>query len=203
MNKLTVIKTKRLLLRQWKDSDLHYYASMNADEDVMHFFPRLQTEEESAAFIDVQLQRIDERGWGLFAVEVIESKEFIGFIGLNPTTFDSNFTPCTEIGWRLRKEFWNQGYASEGAKACLTYGFRDLDFKDIYSFTAKLNLPSERVMQKIGMEQIGEFSHPRVPEDSILKPHILYHLSQSKFNEMNINSAYNPNTKFSNLLQIQ
>ncbi len=180
MNKQVVCTTERLILRQWKDSDLPEYAALNADTEVMKYFPRLQTAEESAAFIATQSSIIAERGYGLFAVELKESADFIGFIGLNEATFDAEFTPCIEIGWRLRKEFWHQGYATEGARACLEFGFENLQLKQIYSFTAVLNQPSERVMQRIGMTKIGEFQHPRVPLDSDLRTHVLYRMARTE-----------------------
>lgn len=174
MNKQIFLTTNRLILRQWSVNDIPLYAGMNADPEVMKFFPRLQTEEESAQFVDTQSAKIADVGYGLFAVELKHSTDFIGFIGLSIATFDADFTPCTEVGWRLRKEFWNQGYATEGAIACLEFGFKNLQLEHIYSFTATLNLPSERVMQKIGMSKIGEFLHPRVPDGNRLKPHVLY-----------------------------
>lgn len=174
MNKHILLTTDRLNLRQWTADDVPLYAAMNADPDVMKYFPRLQTEEESAQFVAAQSTKIAELGYGLFAVELKQNADFIGFIGLSVASFDADFTPCTEIGWRLRKEFWNQGYATEGARACLEFGFKNLQLEQIYSFTATLNQPSERVMQKIGMSKIGEFLHPRVPDGNMLKPHVLY-----------------------------
>lgn len=181
MNKVVYLTTERLLLRQWTDSDLPLYVAMNADPEVMKYFPRLQTAEESSTFITAQSTKIAELGYGLFAVELKQSADFIGFIGLSIATFDADFTPCTEIGWRLRKEFWNKGYATEGARACLKFGFDNLQLDHIHSFTAVRNLPSERVMQKIGMTKIGEFQHPRVPVESDLRQHVLYSKARTEY----------------------
>lgn len=107
-------------------------------------------------------------------MEVKESKEFIGFIGFHRPSFEADFTPCIEIGWRLKRDAWGKGYATEGAKACLKYGFTELNFKEVYSFTAKINKPSEKVMKKIGMQYVKEFDHPKLEPNNKLCKHVLY-----------------------------
>ena len=152
---------------------------MNADPYVMKYFPYLMTKEQTMVMIERIKTHFEKNGFGLYAVDELATGQFIGFIGFSTATFESDFTPCTEIGWRLRKEAWNKGFATEGALACLEYGVPKFGLKDIYSFTAVLNKPSERVMQKIGMTKIGEFAHPRVSESSPLRPHVLYKISSS------------------------
>lgn len=172
------IETSRLRLRDWQEADFEPFSRMNADEEVMRYFPKALSKEKSDAFAQAIIAEIKEFGFGLYAVEVKEANEFIGFIGFHRATFESDFTPCIEIGWRLKKEAWGRGYATEGAKACLQYGFEELGFDEIFSFTADINEPSKHVMRKIGLQFIKEFDHPRVDKDSSLLKHVLYHIKQ-------------------------
>lgn len=172
------IETERLILCDWQQVDLEHFSEMNADEDDMKIFPKTLSKEESDAFGQAIIAEIEEYGFGLYAVEVKETNEFIGFIGFHRATFESDFTPCVEIGWRLKKEAWGKGYATEGAKACIQYGFEELGFDEIYSFTADINEPSKNVMRRVGMEFIKEFDHPRVEADSSLRKHVLYRIQR-------------------------
>ncbi len=139
----------------------------------MKYFPHPLTDNETNELIRGTNLHFDKYGFRLFAVEKLATKEFIGFM---VTTFDSFFTPCIEIGWRLKKEDWGNGYATEAANACLNYGFKTLQFDKVYSFTSTINLRSEKVMQKIGMVKTGEFNHPNIPRDNPLCRHILYEI---------------------------
>lgn len=172
-------QTERLILRDWKQADIEPFICMNQNEEVMRYFPKTLTKEESLHFIEKIQAEFDERGHGLYAVEERESKEFIGYIGLHQATFDADFTPCTEIGWRLKRDAWGKGYATEAAKACLSYGFDVLDLKTIYSFTAKINQPSRNVMNKIGMSFIKEFNHPNLSSGHSLERHVLFSKSST------------------------
>lgn len=149
---------------------------MNADPEVMRYFLKRLDESESNAFVSRIESHFAERGYGLWAVELKQKKEFIGFIGLTYTSFESDFTPCIEIGWRLKKECWGNGYATEGAMGCLFYSFNSLGLTEIYSFTSVLNKGSERIMQKIGMTKIKEFNHPNIPFSNPLRKHVLYRI---------------------------
>lgn len=174
-----IFESSRLGFRRWKESDKELFSRMNSDEKVMRYFPKTLSREESDKFFHRIVEHFKEKGYGLWAVEIKETKEFIGFIGFLYTTFEAEFTPCVEIGWRLDNKYWNKGYATEGAKSCLDYGFRNLNFSSIYSFTAEINKPSENVMKKIGMKKVGEFRHPKVEEGSPLKNHVLYSIDKN------------------------
>ena len=175
-----IIYTERLILRKWIDADFMPFAEMNKDIDVMKYYPSLSNEEETAAMMKRINSHFEQHGFGLFAVEKLNTKEFIGYTGFMIQSFESFFTPCIEIGWRLKKEEWNKGYATEAAEACLKYGFDTLQFKTIYSFTAVINSASERVMQKIGMIKDGEFNHPKIASTSLLWRHVLYVISNKE-----------------------
>lgn len=179
---MVYLETSRLRLRDWKETDLVPFGRLNADEQVMRYFPKTLSTEETHRFYQSIIAELKECGFGLYAVEAKENKEFIGFIGFHRATFKSDFTPCMEIGWRLKKEAWGKGYATEGAAACLQYGFNHLGFDDIYSFTADVNTPSKNVMIKIGMSFVKMFHHPNVDKDSPLNKHILFQITQKQFN---------------------
>ncbi len=150
------------------------FAEMNKDADVMKYYPSLLNKEETAAMIERINAHFNSHGFGLFAIEKISTGEFIGYTGFMIPSFESFFTPCVEIGWRIKKEEWNKGYATEAAKSCLQYGFEKIKFEKIYSFTSLLNKASEKVMEKIGMVKEAEFNHPNIAPDNILCRHLLY-----------------------------
>ena len=181
MIKQVVIETQRLLLRRWQESDLDVFMLMNTDPDVMHYFPDTLNAEETKSFYDSIQQEISEYGYGLYAVEEKDSGCFIGFIGFHWASFEADFCPCVEIGWRLDKRYWDKGYATEGAKACLKHGFENLAFDEVVSFTAVKNAPSQRVMQKIGMQFQGYFDHPKVSMDHPLRSHVLYRINKDNY----------------------
>lgn len=170
------METERLILRRWKDSDFEPFAALNNDPKVMEFFPALLTPNQSRDMIAMIEDHFEREGFGLWAVELKESEEFIGFVGLNKPTFKTNFTPCVEIGWRLSHKFWGKGYAPEAAKAVLDAGFELFELKEIVSFTAAVNHRSMRVMEKIGMvsDPAENFNHPRLADGHPLQLHVLY-----------------------------
>ena len=175
-------RTARLILRQWRDSDREPFARMNADPCVMEFFPQTLDRTQSDAIVDRISQGIAERGWGLWAVEISETQDFIGFVGLNPVLLDLPFCPCVEVGWRLAAKFWGKGYATEAARAALRIGFDTLGMEEIVSFTSLQNRRSQAVMQKLGMHWNGdEFDHPNVAEGHPLRRHCLYRLSRNEW----------------------
>ena len=175
-----IITTERLGLRRWTEDDYLPFAKMNKDSEVMQYFPSLLTDGETAAMVNRINLHFEKHGFGLFALEKLSTKEFIGYTGFMIPSFESFFTPCVEIGWRLRKGDWGKGYATEAAKTCLYYGFEKLGFEKIYSFTSTINLRSERVMQAIGMIKEGEFNHPKIALENPLCRHVLYSIQKSK-----------------------
>lgn len=179
MSRPPEIRTERLLLRRWRETDLEPFAGLNADPEVRAYLqgPITRTQSDDAAHvIESDLER---RGWGLWAVEVTETAEFIGFVGLAEANFSAPFTPSVEVGWRLARDAWGHGYATEGAKAALRFGFQEAHLPEILSFTATLNLRSRAVMERIGMERDldGDFDHPLVPKGDPIRPHVLYRLT--------------------------
>lgn len=167
-------ESERLGFRAFKDSDLDPFLKLNSDPEVMKYFPSTLDIEETQDLMVRINDHIKDNGFDFFAVDLLFENRFIGFIGLKRTNFEADFTPCIEIGWRLDKEFWNKGLATEGAKRCLEFAFLDLKLTKVYSFTSLLNKPSERIMQKIGMTKISEFDHPMVETGNPLKKHCLY-----------------------------
>lgn len=175
------LETERLLLREWAESDTDPFAKMNCDPEVMKYFPKHLSYDESKAFIQKSNSILSEKKFGLWAVEIKNSKEFIGFIGLAVPTFEARFMPCTEIGWRLKASAWGHGYASEGARQVLQYAFVNLGMNEVVSFTAKINEPSWKVMERIGMKRNAEedFDHPKVEKGHLLERHVLYRIRKS------------------------
>jgi len=175
-----IISTERLILRNWCDTDIEPFVQMNSDARIMKYFPNVLNRLQTIEFVQKIQQHFDKYTYGLFAVEEKLNREFIGFIGFSHPQFESFFTPCIEIGWRLSATYWNKGLATEGALACLEYGFSILNFNNIYSFTSVHNLPSISVMKKIGLKHHGDFDHPKINKDNWLYKHTLYSISQSE-----------------------
>lgn len=172
------LTTRRLRLRRWREEDLQPFSEMNADPEVMEFFPAPLTRDESDDLASRIETSFDTRGYGLWAVEVTETGRFIGFTGLLLATFDAHFTPAVEIGWRLARDQWGLGYATEAARAAAQDGFERLELSEIVSFTTKGNARSRSVMERIGMarDQGDDFEHPNMAEGHPLRRHVLYRL---------------------------
>lgn len=177
----TRIETSRLLLREWREEDLEPFIAMNRDPRVMRYFPEPYSPERTRAFYGRIQREFAERGCGLYAAEEKSSGRFMGFIGFHGADFQAEFCPCVEIGWRLDTPFWNRGYATEGAKACLALGFGQLGFDQVYSFTAVQNLPSRRVMEKLGLAFYTSFDYPRIPDGHPLRPHVCYRITREQW----------------------
>src|SRR5215831_5989604 len=151
---------EQVILRQWRDSDLEPYAAMNANPEVMRYFPSPLNREQSEASLARQRSLIEQRGWGLWALDV--DGAFAGFTGLAVPGFEATFMPCVEVGWRLRREYWGRGIAYRGALQALEYGFSMLKLPEIVSFTAAENASSRRLMQRLGFihDATSDFEHP-------------------------------------------
>lgn len=175
-----ILTTKRLLLRQWKESDLPLFAKMNADSLVMEWFPSTLSKEESDSLAERIQQELKEKEkeYGLWAVEVVKATSFIGFVGLHYQDFPAAFTPCIEIGWRLAYEHWGKGYAFEAASKVIEYAFQTVKLRELVSFTHVKNQRSRKLMERLGMTRRVEddFEHPKLPKGHPLRPHVLYRL---------------------------
>jgi len=172
------IETQRLILRQWQQGDYAEFAKLTASTVVMKYFPRTLTAEQSADGIEKSKSSIKNKGFGFWAVELKQTKEFIGFIGINDPGDSLPFSPCVEIGWRLAQKYWGQGLASEGARASLQFAFTELGLSEIVSFTPVLNRNSEKVMKRIGMTNTTQnFIHPGLNNDHKLAEHLLYKIT--------------------------
>lgn len=179
----TELRTERLLLRQWKVADLAPFAALNADPEVTEFLQGPMTRGQSDKLVDRISDSFTWRGYGLWAVEVVDGPGFIGYVGLWDAFFDAPFTPAVEVGWRLARPAWGQGYATEGARAALAFGFGTIGLPEIVSFTASANVRSRAVMERLGMarDEAGDFDHPLVPEGSPLRRHVLYRLAADAY----------------------
>jgi RimJ/RimL family protein N-acetyltransferase len=175
---VTELVTHRLQLRQWQDADLVPFAALNADPEVMRFFPDRLTRAQSDQFATKIRATIDRQGWGLWAVGVAEGPSFIGFVGLSRPRFRAHFTPAVEVGWRLARSHWGNGYATEAASAAVSFGFEQLRLEEIVSFTSAINERSIGVMRRIGMtyDPADDFDHPDLP-DGPLRRHVLYRIA--------------------------
>lgn len=174
-----MIETERLILRQWQSSDLAPFAELNADPDVMRYFAARLSREESDALAGRFKKLIDNKGgWGFWAVELKATRQFVGAVGLIHQADRFNFSPCTEIGWRLAKSFWHQGLAYEAAIHTLNFAFNQLQLDEVVSFTTVQNTPSERLMKRLGMVKQSYFNHPALAADHPLAEHVLYKITR-------------------------
>lgn len=178
-----ILETHRLYLRTWQPADVESYWAINQDTQVIEFLRGSLTLEEVKQFMATANQHQEKQGYTLWAVELKETHNLIGFIGLNPTDFESHFTPAIEVGWRLGSQYWGHGYATEGAKAALAFAFNHLKLDEIVSFTVPMNQRSIRVMERIGLQRDfhGDFRHPKLALDHELSHHVLYRLKRSDY----------------------
>lgn len=173
------LTTARLLMRRWRASDRRPFAALNADAKVMEHFPSRLSAAESAELIARIEAHFEAHGYGLWALEVSATGEFVGLAGLMLVPFAAPFTPATEIGWRLRRSAWGRGYATEAARAALAFGFQRSGLDQIVSFTSVANERSRAVMARIGMtcDPADDFDHPLLPDAHRLRRHVLYRVS--------------------------
>ena len=177
------LHTERLLLRRWCQADREPFARLNSDPVVMEYFPSALDRAESDAFVDRIEAGFDVRGYGLWAVEIPGEADFIGFVGLALHDFPAHFTPAVEIGWRLARDYWGSGFATEAARTAIADGFERVGLGEIVSFTTAINVRSVAVMERLGMthDPSDDFDHPRLPVGHHLRRHVLYRLSCANY----------------------
>ena len=176
------METQRLLLRQWREDDRTPWAKICADPQVMQFLSSARDKATSDAAIDRWMSRIAGQGWSFWAVELKATGQCIGMAGLQVPAEPHPFLPCTEMGWRLAREQWGHGYATEASRRVLRFGFEDLQLHDVVATTAECNANSEAVMRRLGMSgPVASFIHPGVPETCLLKTHVLYRLTKEQW----------------------
>lgn len=175
-------ETERLILRPWQERDIEPFAALNADPEVMRFFPARFTREETVAYIE-RIAALESEDLGFQAVEEKASGDLVGVVGMAPVKPEYPSAPGVEIGWRLARHHWGKGYASEAARAWLAHGFDNLGLAEIVAFTYVGNTPSRRVMERLGMhyDPADDFEHPALAEGHMLRPHVLYRLKASEF----------------------
>jgi RimJ/RimL family protein N-acetyltransferase len=183
MSATVTLSGDRLRLRPWRDEDREAFATMNADARVMEFFRARLSRAESDAMVDYIQKQFREYGFGLWAIEVPGVAPFIGFAGLAVPSFSAPFTPCVEIGWRLARERWGCGYATEAARLALGYGFGTHAVPEVVSYTSVTNRRSRAVMERLGMRHhpAEDFDHPSILEGHPLRRHVLYRLRSGSY----------------------
>jgi RimJ/RimL family protein N-acetyltransferase len=172
------IRTQRLLMRRWRDADRGPFAALNADPEVMRYFPATLDRAASDASIDRMEALFHRQGFGLWALEELATGRFLGFTGLNPMPPGVPGAGGMEVGWRLARDAWHQGFATEAATAAVGVAFDGAALAEIWSMTAVLNEPSQAVMRRLGMTLYGHFDHPRIEAGHPVRPHVVYRLAR-------------------------
>ncbi|MGI9504850.1 MAG: GNAT family N-acetyltransferase [Geminicoccaceae bacterium] len=174
------LRTERLLLRRLRSNDIDTFAAMNADAEVMRYFPACLDRAETEALIARMNRHFERYGFGWWAVEAQDTAAFVGFVGLLVPAFHAHFTPCVEVGWRLVRHCWGQGYATEAGRASINFAFEQLEVDEVVSMAVAANERSRRVMAKLGMNRrpADDFGHPKLPFGHPLRHHVLYRLKR-------------------------
>jgi RimJ/RimL family protein N-acetyltransferase len=177
------LSTQRLILRRWQPSDIEEFALICADPVVMEFHPKTLTLEQSKSMVERIEAGFDRERFGLWALELQNSHKFIGYTGLCRPSFQAHFTPCVEIGWKIAREYWGNGFATEAARKAVEDGFERIQLNEIVSMTAAINKRSIRVMEKLKMvrNEKDDFLHPSIENGHPLKPHVLFRLSKAQW----------------------
>lgn len=178
-----VHETSRLILRDWREEDIPQFARMNADPVVMEFFEKTFSLEETRQSVHRMRECAKNYGYTFWAAEQKNDGKFVGCIGIFMSTYESPFTPGVEIGWRLDKPYWGQGYATEGARKALEVGFEKFGLQEICAITVPANERSRRVMEKLGMvhDPSENFKHPKIPPEHPFSVHVLYRLARQNW----------------------
>jgi RimJ/RimL family protein N-acetyltransferase len=174
------MRTDRLVMRRWLDSDREPFATLNADPQTMVFFPATLDRQASDRLVDLIEERFDQQGYGLWALEIADTGQFIGFTGLNPMPDEVPGAGGVEVGWRLDRHAWHHGYATEAARAALEVAFGGVGLEEIWSITAVLNEPSQAVMRRLALTEVARFDHPNVPAGHPVQPHVAYHRARGQ-----------------------
>ncbi len=178
-----IYTSERLGFRVWTNSDIEPMYQINQSSKVMEFFPVKPNLEDTKAFILRMQEQFNTSAYCYFAVDILKTKEFIGFIGLSNQVFSAEFTPCVDIGWRLNEKYWKKGYATEGANASLNYAFNTLKLDVINAICPQVNVKSEHIMIKIGMSKALEFKHSLLKDYPILESCWCYEITKESFHE--------------------
>ena len=180
------LKTEHLILRPWRPSDTEPFTAMSQDPEVMAHLLAFASQEAIASWIQRQVDHFEKYGFGFWALESRETGEFMGATGLLRISYEAHFTPAVEVGWRLARRFWGQGYVPEAARSALSFGFENLGLSEIVANTVSANHNSRRVMEKLGMvrDPADDFDHPLVPADSPLRRQILYRLTRENWSRL-------------------
>jgi RimJ/RimL family protein N-acetyltransferase len=179
---MIAVQTERVILRQWRPEDRPLFAAINADAQVMKYFPSTLSKAQSDALVDRVSNDISVSGWGFWAAERVDTAEFIGFVGINYSADGLPFAPCVDIGWRLGSQHWGQGFATEAAHGAMAFAFTHANVEKLVSMTSLANTASERVMQKLGMIKLPKtFLHPKIAQGHLLQEHVLYELSRDQW----------------------
>ncbi len=170
------IKTERLILRDWREEDIEAFVAISSDPVVMRFYSAIPSREKTVKWVQAMSAKLAAGSLGFLAAELKDNGRFVGFIGLNYPIFDLPIARIPEIGWRIARDLWGQGLAPEGAKACIEYGFETLKLPEIVAYTAGANLPSQRVMEKIGMKRdpTRDYDHPNIAEGHPFRRHLVW-----------------------------
>jgi RimJ/RimL family protein N-acetyltransferase len=179
MDRMTELRTDRLLLRRWRDSDRAPFAGLNADPDVMRYFPGPLSRQASDELLDRLDAALEREGWGLWALEERGNGAFLGFTGIARPSFEAHFTPAVEVGWRLARHAWGHGFATEAARAAAAFAFVELNLDELVSFTPERHARSRAVMHRLGMthDPADDFDHPGFAEGHPLRRFVLYRLT--------------------------
>jgi RimJ/RimL family protein N-acetyltransferase len=180
MTEKYLFKSERLGFRNWVENDIAKMAKISADPEVMEYFPTTASVSQTEEFVNRMMKMYDEKSYCYYAVDRLSDSKFIGFIGLCDQTYESPFTPCIDIGWRLDKEFWGMGYATEGAKQCLEYAFNELKINDVKAVATLINIKSISVMKKIGMVRVLDFDHSKMLDNARLKKCVCYEIKKEE-----------------------
>lgn len=178
-----LFKTERLGIRNWQDTDLPTFIEMCASPEVMKYFPSTSPPEKTVELVRRMQAQYEKKGYAYLPVELLETQEFIGFIGIMDQDYGEYLPAFVDIGWRLKESAWGKGYATEGAQAWMDFAFEKLELSEIYSVATMGNLGSQRVMQKLGMGKIDEFDHPKIEVGNPQRRCCLYKKENLKYQQ--------------------